>query len=89
MDRFPQPPDPPEEGNCPRCKTFITRDELLVDGCTECDDLLIQDMAKLWAGRPKGDGSIGIAFYEALVSSVTGFCTWTDEYKPFPWERYL
>ena len=53
MDRFPQPPDPPEEGNCRRCKAWIGGDELLTDGCTECDDLLIDDMAKLWAGRPK------------------------------------
>lgn len=56
MDRFPQPPDPPEEGNCRRCNRWITRDELLIDGCTECDDLLIDDMAKLWAGRPKSNG---------------------------------
>lgn len=53
MDRFPQPPDPPEEGNCTRCKSWISRDELLIDGCTECDDLLIDDMKNLWAGRPK------------------------------------
>lgn len=51
-----QPPDPPEEGNCRRCKAWIGRDELLIDGCTECEDLLISDMAKLWAGRPKSNG---------------------------------
>lgn len=34
------------------CKRFIFRDELLVDGCTECDDLLIEDMKVLWNGRP-------------------------------------
>jgi len=91
MDRFPQPPDPPEEGNCRRCKTFITRDELLVDGCTECDDLLIQDMAKLWAGRPKGDGSIGITAYGAMLckTTSTGFYTSVLEYEPFPWQYYL
>jgi len=55
MDRFPQPPDPPEEGNCRRCDCWITRDELLIDGCTECDDLLIDDMRTLWDGRPKDE----------------------------------
>jgi hypothetical protein len=53
MDRFPTPPDEPDEGNCRRCKRWITRDELLVDGCTECDDLLIADMKALWNGRPQ------------------------------------
>lgn len=52
MDRFPQPPDDPEEGNCRRCKRHIGRDELLIDGCTECDDLLIEDMKVLWKHRP-------------------------------------
>lgn len=51
-----QPPDPPDEGYCPRCKTFIHRDELLQDGCIECEDLLINDMKTLWAGRPKPNG---------------------------------
>lgn len=70
MDRFPQPPDPPEEGNCRRCKRWITRDELLIDGCTECDDLLIEDMRKLWAGRPKPNGEYWL---KAYLTSYDGF----------------
>jgi hypothetical protein len=53
LDRFPQPPDELDEGYCRRCASFITRDELLIDGCTECNDLLIDDMKALWNGRPK------------------------------------
>lgn len=53
LDRFPQPPNELDEGNCRRCNRWITRDELLIDGCTECDDLLIDDMKALWNGRPQ------------------------------------
>ena len=61
-----QPPDPPDEGWCLRCNSGINRDELLSDGCLQCDDLLINDMRSLWAGRPK-DENIGEAFYEIAL----------------------
>lgn len=56
MLSFFQPPDPPDEGRCLRCNRCITRDELLSDGCVECDDLLMDDMRVLWRGRPKDNG---------------------------------
>lgn len=84
MDRFPQPPDPPEEGNCRRCKRWITRDELLIDGCTECDDLLIEDMRKLWAGRPKPK-RINIPWYQFGTRTCQGVAASPARYIPVDW----
>ena len=33
-----QPPDPPDEGNCPCCNSWVTRDEMCGDRCYECAD---------------------------------------------------
>lgn len=63
FDRFPEPPDDPDEGNCWRCKRWITRDELLQDGCTECDDLLIEDMKLFWNGRSKAKTDPELKYY--------------------------
>ena len=41
-----QPPDPPDEGQCPRCQTCIDRSQLLGDGCTECGD--VPDLETYW-----------------------------------------
>lgn len=86
MDRFPQPPDPPEEGNCRRCKAWITRDELLIDGCTECDDLLIDDMAKLWSGRPKSNGRYP---FKAYVTNLGGPMVDTYVDRPIDWRGLI
>lgn len=31
-----QPPDPPDHGNCPRCRASIDRSQFCGDCCTEC-----------------------------------------------------
>lgn len=41
-----QPPDPPEEGLCPRCMTAIHRSQLAGEGCTECAHL--PDIGTCW-----------------------------------------
>lgn len=84
MDRFPQPPDPPDEGYCIRCNRFITRDELLIDGCTECDDLLIDDMRKFWAGHPKTK-RINVPWYQFSGRTCQGVPTSPSQYRPVDW----
>lgn len=41
-----QPPDPPEYGSCPNCKTSIHESELRGDRCIECEHMIMINIDK-------------------------------------------
>ena len=54
MDRFPTPPDPPEDvACCQTCKFFCYPEELIPGGCAHCGgELQTEDLLEFWRNRP-------------------------------------